>query len=303
MGGNVFTGSGPIKKEDIKPTLSRFLQDFIRVFPNAKGHFEGIRTLGSVGKKDVSGDIDLGLDEKAFKHIEDWDLDKEDVNRYFEQFQKRARTATKEQLIKRSVICCIADKLETESSRIKTDTKGSGNGTLFCQYPQFDSDGKMLGKEVQVDINIGNPDWLSFAYYSDSYDGNIKGLHRTQLMLSLFTHKGYTFSHNYGVKNKETGEIAANSPEEAIDLLNDLYGFEIDEKVLQNYFKLQEFLKKELDEDELHQIWDRYLKILDSTRCDIPNDLQEYWLDNQERLGLKGKFLPTDSKLYPFRDE
>lgn len=303
MGGNVFFGSGPIKKEDIKPTLSRFIQDFLRVFPKAKGHFEGIRTLGSVGKKDVSGDIDLALDEKAFSNIKDWGLSQKDVDTYFAQFQKRARSATKQQLVKRAVICCISDKLESESSRIKTDTKSAGNGTLFCQYPQFNSDGEMLDKEVQIDINIGNIDWLSFAYYSDSYQGNVKGLHRTQLMLSLFANKGLTFSHNYGVKNKETGELVANNPKKAIEVLNSMYGFNLDQEILQNYFKLQDYLKDNLSEEELHQIWDRYLKILDSTRCDIPDDLQEYWLDNQERLGLKGKFLPSDSKLYPFRDE
>lgn len=304
MGGHVFAGgSSPIRKEDIKPTLTRFIQDFLRVFPKAKGHFEGIKTLGSTGKKDVSGDIDLALDEKAFSNIKDWSLSQKDVGTYFAQFQKRARSASKQQLTKRAVICCIADKLEAESSRIKTDTKGSSNGTLFCQYPQFNSEGEFLDKDVQIDINIGDINWLSFAYYSDSYQGNVKGLHRTQLMLSLFTHKGYTFSHNYGVKNKETGELVASKPEQAINLLNTLYGFNLDQETLQNYFKLQEFLKNHLSSEELHAIWDRYLKILDSTRCDIPADLQEYWLDNQERLGLTGKFLPEDSKLYPFRDE
>lgn len=302
MGGNVFTGSGPIKRENIKPTLARFIQDFLRVFPKAKGHFEGIKTLGSVGKKEESGDIDLALDEKAFNNIKDWGLSQKDVDMYFTQFQKRARSATKHQLMKRAIVCCIADKLEAETSRIKTNTKQSGAGTLFCQYPQFDKNGNFLDKEVQIDINIGDIDWLQFAYYSDSYQGNVKGLHRTQLMLSLFAHKGYNFSHNYGVKNKETGELVANSPKKAIELLNSLYGFNLNQEILQNYHKLQDYLKKQLG-DEIHPIWDRYLKILDSTRCDIPDDLQEYWLDNQDRLGLTGKFLPTNSKLYPFRDD
>lgn len=303
MGGNVFHGSGPIKKEDIKPTLARFIQEFLRVFPKTKGYFEGIQTLGSAGKKDESGDIDLALDEKAFTNIHDWGLTKSEVENYFVQFQKRARTATKQQLLKRAIITAIGDKLETESSKIKVDTKGAGNGTLFCQYPQFDKDGKFLGKEVQIDINIGDPNWLKFTYYSDAYQGNVKGLHRTQLMLSLFANKGYTFSHNYGVKSKETNKIVAKNPDQAIELLNDLYGFQLSEETLQNYHKLQDYLKNHLDENELHQIWDRYLKILDSTRCDIPDDLQEYWLDNQERLDLRGKFLPSNSKLYPFRED
>lgn len=302
MGGNVFDGSSPIKKEDIKPTLTRFIQEFVRIFPKAKGYFEGMKTLGSVGKKDTSGDIDLALDDKAFTNIRDWGLNQSEVNALYEKFKARARTATKDQLLKRAIVVLIGEKIETTSNLISVDTKGSGSGTLFCQFPQFDTKGQQLAKQVQIDINIGNLDWLQFAYYSDSYSGNVKGLHRTQLMLSLFANKGCTFSHNYGVKDKESQEILARTPKEAINLLNSLYGFELTSEILSNYFKLQDYLKEHLDKEELHSIWDRYLKILDSTRCDVPEDLQEYWLDNQDRLGLTGKFLPANSKLYAFRD-
>lgn len=305
MGGHVFTGSGPIKKEDIKPTLTRFIQDFLKVFPKAKGHFEGLRTLGSTGKKSESGDIDLALDEKAFKNIKDWGLDQKDVDTYFEKFQKRARSASKQQLVKRSIICCIADKLEAESSRIKVDVKSAGNGTLFCQYPQFNVDGQFLDKEVQIDINIGDPDLLVFSYYSDAYPegSNVKGLHRTQLMLALFTYKGLTFTHNGGVKNKETGQWLATKPVQIIELLNSLYGFRIDEKTLQNFYRLYEFIENNVDEKDREGIYKIYLKVLDSTRCDIPDVLQELWLDKQDEWGLTGKFLPSSSKLFPFKEE
>ena len=302
MGGHVFAGgSSPIRKEDIKPTLTRFIQNFVRVFPKAKGHFEVIKTLGSVGKKDVSGDIDLALDEKALSNIKDWGLNQKDVDTYFARFQKRARSASKQQLMKRAIICCISDRLEAESTFIKTDTKSAGNGTLFCQFPQFDKDGRFLDKDVQIDINIGNVDWLSFAYYSDSYQGNVKGLHRTQLMLCLFLIKGYVFSHNYGVKNKETGKVVASTPEQAINLLNDLYDIDLDQDTLSNYYKLQEYLRNTLDKTTLQELYQAYLKVLDSTRCDIPEDMENIWLDNQEKWGLTGKFLPPNSKLYPFR--
>lgn len=305
MGGNVFFGSGPIRKEDIKPTLSRFIQDFLRVFPKAKGHFEGIRTLGSVGKKDVSGDIDLALDEKAFSNIKDWGLNQKDVDTYFAQFQKRARSASKQQLMKRAVICCISDRLEAESSRIKTDTKSAGNGTLFCQYPQFNSEGEMLDKEVQIDINIGNVDLLQFAYYSDAYpsSSNVKGLHRTQLMLAMFTNKGLTFTHNGGVKDKSTGKFLATTPKQIIELLNSLYGFNIDEKILRNFYSLYEYIEKNVGDRDRENIYKIYLGILDHTRCDIPDVFQELWLDKQDEWGLKGKFLPSSSKLFPFRED
>ena len=63
-GGNVFEASSPIKREDITPTMKEFFKQFETIFPAARLHFEGIRTLGSVGKKEVSGDIDLALSVK-----------------------------------------------------------------------------------------------------------------------------------------------------------------------------------------------------------------------------------------------
>lgn len=42
---------------------------------------------------------------------------------------------------------------------------------------------------------------------------------------------------------------------------------------------------------------DIYLKILDSTRADIPDDLQVEWKKRRAKLGLTGKFLPDNSAL------
>jgi hypothetical protein len=60
-------------------------------------------------------------------------------------------------------------------------------------------------------------------------------------------------------------------------------------------------LKKKLPKDKLNQVLDIYLRILDSTRADIPLDLQEYWIANQKRLDLKGKLLPKDSNLIKYK--
>lgn len=301
-GGNVWDNSSSIKKEYIKPTLDAFKKEFTRIFPVASKYFGGVRTLGSVGKKDVSGDIDLAIDKRAFENIDDWGLDKARLTELYAQFKKRARSSSDEQLMKRAVIVAISEIVNSKSDLIETDVKSSGNGTLFCQFPQYDDNGQ-LDISVQIDINVGDIDWLTFAYYSDSYKGNVKGLHRTQLMLSLFSYKGYTFSHNYGVKNKVTQEVVAQSPEEAIDVLNKEYKWskKLDQDILSNYFKLQEFLQANLGEEELNQVYNTYLKILDSTRCDVPEDLQEYWVRNQDIIGLTGKFLPATSNLYPLK--
>lgn len=62
-----------------------------------------------------------------------------------------------------------------------------------------------------------------------------------------------------------------------------------------------ETLEAGLTPEELHKVYDIYLKILDSTRADIPEDLQAYWIENQDRLDLKGKFLPDNSNLIQYQ--
>lgn len=301
MGGNIFNKTGPIKKQHIEPTIEKFYQELGSIFPGAKKHFKGIQYLGSVGKKDYSGDIDLALSDNTFKNIKDWNLTQDKVTELFKKYKKRSRTATDKQLIRRVILKSIADKIEESNTDIQVDTKGTGSGALFVSYPQFNQQGKKQGIDVQIDINVGDIDWLNFAYYSNTYSGNIKGLHRTQLMISLFSSKGFTFSHNYGVKDKKTQEIKANTPEQALELLSREYNLKFTKEILQDYFKLFDFIKDNLNSSELEDVLDTYLKILDRTRADIPKNLQKYWVDNQERLQLTGKFLPDNSKLNPYK--
>ena len=301
MGGNVFSSTAPIKKEHIKPTLLEFFKQFKTIFPKAEPFFREMKTLGSVGKKDYSGDIDLALAGSSFDDVEDWGLDREHIMKLFEGFKKRARTSSDDQLMKRAVIVAIAEKILEADTEIIADIKGSSAGALFLLFPQYDENNEVVGQNVQIDINVGDVDWLEFAYHSATYSGNVKGLHRTQLLVSLFSHKGYTFSHNYGVKDKESQEIVANTPDQAIYLLNKEYGLNLDRDTIGDYFKLIEGLEVGLSQEDLHAVYDTYLKILDSTRCDIPEDLQSYWIENQERLGLKGKFLPDNSNLTQYK--
>jgi len=301
MGGNVFGTTDKIKREDIKPTLLNFLKEFKRLFPKAEPHFRQMQTLGSVGKKEVSGDIDLAISNQSFDKIEDWGLDQAHVQELFDLFQKRSRTASEDQLMKRAVIVAIAEKIQDADTDLAVDVKGSSAGALFLQAPQYSEAGEQLDKNVQIDINVGDVDWLKFAYYSSVYAGNVKGLHRTQLLVALFANKGYIFSHNYGVKNKDTQEIEASTPAQAIELLNKLYKTDFTSEILENYFSVMDALKSSLSEQDLNRVYDIYLKILDSTRADIPEDLQDYWIKNQERLQLKGKFLPDDSNLVKYK--
>ena len=306
-GGNVFGTTSPIAKADIEPTLEVFVDRLSKLFPSKAATFKQFEKLGSVGKKELSGDIDLAYDVKNFfpdgitPDLKGWGLDEAKYKELVAGFTKRAKNASPEKINLRAIIALIEEKIDNAYDDIEVDSKGSGSGALFCSIQQYDANKKPLPKYVQTDINIGNLDWLTFSYYSNTYSGNVKGLHRTQLMLSLFANKNYTFSHGAGVVNKETGEKVANNSQEAINLLNQIYDFNLDRDILNDYFKLEEYIKATLTTEEYNAIIDRYLKILDSTRADIPDNLQDYWIANQSRLGLKGKFLPADSKLIQYQ--
>ena len=301
MGGNVFGTTAPIRREDIKPTLLEFFREFKKIFPKAHTHFTGIKTIGSVGKKEISGDIDLVLAGSSFDDINDWGLDEKHVQDLFALFKKRARTASDEQLMRRAVVVAAAEIIQNSDTDIVPDMKGAGSGQLFLMAPQYNEAGERIGNSVQIDINIGDVDWLEFSHYSAVYRGNVKGLHRTQVLVAMFSHGGYTCSHAVGVKTKDTGEVVATTPQQAIEVLNKRYGLHLTKDSVANYFDVMEALKSNLSEEDLNGIFDTYLRILDKTRADIPEDLQQYWIDNQQRLSLTGKFLPEDSNLVKYK--
>jgi hypothetical protein len=308
-GGNVFGTTTSIEKANIEPTVETFVGQLSKIFPAKASTFKSFEKLGSAGKKDVSGDIDLSYDIKNIfpdgrtPDFKGWGVDEQKYNELVAQFTKKARTASPEKLQLRAMVVLIGEKINAALPDVEVDLKASGAGSIFCAVPQYDPSGNKLDKAVQTDINIGNPGWLRFSYYSNTYSGNVKGLHRTQLMLALFANKGRTFGHSTGVVDKETGEREAATPDEAIALLNKLYGFRLTQDILDDYFKLEDFMKKSLPTEEYNNTIDRYLKILDSTRADIPENLQQYWIDNQDRLGLKGKFLPDTSNLVQYKKE
>ncbi len=299
-GGNVFSNVSVIKKENIDSTLKEFDKEFKNIF--SKVNLNYIK-LGSVGKKEFSGDLDLGIDSSLFfnknklPNLNIFDIDKKEFNDLFIKFKSRSRTSSDYQIMLRVMLSIISKKINSESLLMKSDDKSSGNGMLSISFPQFNEKGKVLKNNVQIDLMVGNLDWLNFSYYSEKYIDNVKGLHRTQLIVSLFSNKGYIFSHNSGVKDKNTNKIVASKPEELLELLNKIYKISLNIDILQNYFKLQKYLVDNLNKVEYNNIIDIYLRILDSTRADIPFDLQKYWKDNKNRLNLTGKYLPNDSKL------
>jgi hypothetical protein len=308
-GGNVFTGkTGPILRENIPPTLDAYFAELKSIFPKKAGIFNAqhFEPLGSVGKKAQSGDIDLGVSaaDLVDKEISDqsislWNINPADVTATFEQLKKRARTASATDLRMKAFLINLVNYINSHAANLFCDEKKVSAGNIFGLFPQKDPSGKDIGQGVQIDWMVGDLNWLRFSYYSAAYPegSNVKGLHRTQLMLSAFQVADLSFNHVSGVKDKTTGEILASDPKQALAILNKRLGTKITPDIAEDYYKLHKTLKAQMNPAAYDQMINTYFKILDSTRADIPDDLQKEWLARKDQLGLTGKFLPDDSKL------
>lgn len=308
-GGNVFAGkTAPIQKENIDPTLDAYFSELKKIFPKKADIFneQHFVALGSVRKKAESGDIDLGISaldildkQMSDKSIAAWGVDPAAVAKEFDVLQKRARTSTPEQLRMKAFLKLLTLYINAHAPKLYCDEKKVTDGNIFGLYPQIDNKGQSVGVGVQIDWMIGNIAWLKFSYYSAAYPkgSNVKGLHRTQLMLSAFQVAGLSFNHVTGVKDKETGQVIAHDPDQALAVLSKALGFKITQADAEDYYKLHKLFKTKMRPEDYNSLLNIYFKILDSTRADIPDDLQNEWRKRQSSLGLTGKFLPDTSAL------
>jgi len=308
-GGHVFAEkTTAIKREDIAPTLAAYFKELKQLFPKKASIFstEYFIPLGSVGKKPVSGDIDLGIDASTIldKTMSDtsvaaWNIDPKQLQKEFEILQKRARSSSPEQLRMKAFLKLLTKFLNARSNNIESSEKKVTTGNMFTLFPQVTASGKGNDKGVQIDWMIGNLNWLKFSYYSSEYPegSNVKGLHRTQLLLSAFQTANLAFDHVSGVKDKETGKILATDPDTALKALGKRLGFAIPIEDVENFYKLNDLLAKNMTPQQYRETLDRYYRTLDSTRADIPDNLQKDWLTRKDALNLTGAFLPDTSNL------
>jgi hypothetical protein len=196
-----------------------------------------------------------------------------------------------------------AKQINAKAPTLHTDEAKVTDGNLFGMFPQIDPEGNSIGTGVQIDWMVGNLAWLKFSYYSAARPegSNVKGLHRTQLMLSAFQVADLSFNHISGVKDKSTGQVIAQDPDQALSILGERLGFKISQADAEDYYKLNKLLNSKMKPADYDKLLDIYFKSLESTRADIPLDLQDYWIKNQDRLGLKGKFLPDNSNLTKYK--
>jgi hypothetical protein len=320
-GGNVFAGkTASIPREFIAPTLERYYEELERLFPEKGDVFRSFRALGSVGKKEMSGDIDLAGDAGAFfpdgevtpEDLVAWNVDPESWESTFDRFKMRARTRSDAELGWRAFLFELATYMNENSQLIVADTKKVGPGIMFSLFPQFDAEGKAQDTSVQVDWMIGNIEWLEFAYYSDPPSADeefLKGLHRTQLMLAMFLAKGISYHHSSGLKDRQTRKFLTDDPAEVVTMLGRIYGGQLERAETNNFPSLYTWLKENASDDEFREAIGEYLKILDKTKsmnledeatgemraCGyIPRVLEDFWILHHEELGLKGKYICRD---------
>ena len=193
-GGNVFKDkTASIKLEHIAPTLEAYFKELKHIFPKKASIFNlnHFKPLGSVGKKPMSGDIDLGIDSKSLldhtmsdKSMSDWNIDPKAVHIEFAKLEKRAKSASPEMLLMKAFLKELTLYINSHAPSLYCDEKKVTNGNIFGLFPQINEKGEDVGIGVQIDWMIGDLQWLTFSYHSAAYpaNSNVKGLHRTQLM-------------------------------------------------------------------------------------------------------------------------
>jgi len=121
----------------------------------------------------------------------------------------------------------------------------------------------------------------------------------------MFLAKDHSFKHVGGVFDRKTGKKVAHSPAEAMRLLGKLYSSNVSPEIFNRFESALEWLMDNASEEDRNRALDAYLTILDRTkgnketlpsgeenRCGyIPQELEDYWLQNWKRLGLKGNIL------------
>jgi hypothetical protein len=149
-GGNAFDGVGTIHIDELKPTL-----DYIAKKTNLRDI--GGRVLGSVGKKEYSGDIDLAVEPKT----------KEEMEQFIADLRKTFGDTNVRKIGK-----LLTTKVPIQNFNPDNDGR----------YPRTGY--------VQVDYMFGDRDWLKLYLHSPrETESKLKGTHRN---IALSTIAGYT---------------------------------------------------------------------------------------------------------------
>lgn len=136
--------------------------------------------LGTTGRKDTSGDLDIAINQKEVTKDEM-------VAKLAAWLQQNKPDENPKDWIRKSGI----------SVHFKTPINGD------------DANGY-----VQTDLMFGDPEWMTWSLRGASGDSPYKGQHRQILMSSIATAQGLKWSANSGLMDRETNEIISTNPAE-----------------------------------------------------------------------------------------
>jgi len=134
--------------------------------------------LGTTGKKDTSGDLDLAVDANK--------VDKNEFAAKLGEYIAKKGGNPKEWIKKSGV-----------SVHFKTPIKGN----------------EELGY-VQADFMFGEPDWMKWSMTGGREGSELKGSHRHIILASIAKARGMKWSFQNGLTNRETGEVVSRDPNE-----------------------------------------------------------------------------------------
>lgn len=135
MGGNAFEGLTRIQREDIDPTL-RYVACVLD-FPGLTFEYMKNNLMGSAGKQDDSGDLDIAMDQELFDH---------------------------------RVLYRLADRCREVFGNEKVNSKGLKADQLNTVMPILSNSTNDFNRYVQVDFIYGDSDWLKFSHWSPGKD-------------------------------------------------------------------------------------------------------------------------------------
>jgi len=175
-GGNVFKDEAGsvltvrINRSDVMPT--------IQWLETITGLELTDNMLGTTGKKETSGDLDIAVDANQ--------VDKNEfANKLAEYIKKQG--GDPKQWIKKSGI----------SVHFKTPIKGDEKNGY-----------------VQADFMFGEPQWMKWSMTGGREGSELKGAHRHVIMASIAKTKGMKWSFQNGLINRDNNEVITRDPNE-----------------------------------------------------------------------------------------
>jgi hypothetical protein len=177
-GGNIF--KDPVSKEPLTQRVNRADVDpTLAWLEKVTGIPHKDFKLGSTGRKETSGDLDVAVNQEE---------------------------VTKEELVQKLAAWCKANGKDP-----KVYIKKSGISVHFLTP----INGNEANGFVQTDLMFGDPQWMTWSLQGSSNEKSpYKGVHKQILMASIAKANGYKWSANVGLLDRETNELISKIPAE-----------------------------------------------------------------------------------------